>query len=402
MVAGLATGESITNPDQKLIEPGINVINKRADKIDIKRHMVQFPDGTEIPYNKLVMGTGARPVVPPINGRDLKGVFTLRRLSDAETIKDYIKENKASKLVFVGSGFISLELATLIKASKPDLYDIAVVEILDRPLPLMLDSEFGDEIEQYLVGKGIEMKMGRSVVNILGENGRVAGVKLDSEETIDADIVFLNVGARPNVGLAEEIGLEMGEFGIKVNRFLETSNKDILAAGDCIEQYHFITKKPSPIKLRGPAVIQGRFVAKRLAGYDFEFPGIMGNSSVRLFEKSVAATGFNEEQAASEGFETISATVNSRSKHGMIPGVKPWKIKLVFNSKNEELIGGQIISDEEAPAKEIDTVNALILGKRKIRDLTMLMCAGNPDLSSEPSLEPISIAAEQALQKLKK
>ncbi len=152
--------------------------------------------------------------------------------------------------------------------------------------------------------------------------------------------------------------------------------------------------------LRGPAVIQGRLIAKRLAGYDIEFPGTLNNCAVKLFDKDIAATGCTEEQAWQDGFETVSATVNSRSKHGMIPGVKPWTIKLVFDRKTGKLIGGQIVSDAEAPVKEIDAVNALILGKKTIRDLTTLMCAGNPDCSSEPSAEPITIAAEQALQKL--
>ena len=122
---------------------------------------------------------------------------------------------------------------------------------------------------------------------------------------------------------------------------------------------------------------------------------------MRIFDKYIAATGFTDEQAQKEGFETVSTTVDSRSKHGMIPGVKPWTIKLVFDKKTQRLIGGQIISDSDAAVKEIDTVNALILGEKIIPELTTLMCAGNPDCSSEPSLEPITIAAEQALQKLK-
>jgi NADH oxidase (H2O2-forming) len=148
-------------------------------------------------------------------------------------------------------------------------------------------------------------------------------------------------------------------------------------------------------------VIQGRLAAKRLAGYDIEFPGVMNNSAVKLFDKSIASVGLTEELAHQEGFETISTTVNSRSKHGMIPGVKPWTLKLIFDKESQKVIGGQIISDSEAPVKEIDTVNALILGGKTIAELTTLMCAGNPDCSSEPSLEPVTICAEQALQKLR-
>jgi len=119
-----------------------------------------------------------------------------------------------------------------------------------------------------------------------------------------------------------------------------------------------------------------------------------------MFDLVVTATGFTEEAAQKEGFDTVCAIVESRNKHGMIPGVKPWKIKLVFDKNTEKLIGGQIVSHSVAPAREINAVSALILGEKTISDLTTFMSACNPDISSEPSAEPITIAAEQALRKL--
>jgi NADH oxidase (H2O2-forming) len=147
-------------------------------------------------------------------------------------------------------------------------------------------------------------------------------------------------------------------------------------------------------------VIQGRLMAKRLAGRQIPFPGVLGNSAVRIFDKYYASVGLTEDAARREGFDPLAVTVPSRSKHGMIPGVKPWTIKLVFDRQTQKLLGGQIVSDSESPVKEIDTINALILGGKTIPDLTVLMCAGTPDCSSEPSLEPITIGAEQALMKL--
>ncbi len=130
------------------------------------------------------------------------------------------------------------------------------------------------------------------------------------------------------------------------------------------------------------------------------FPGVLDNAVVKLFDKSVAFVGLTEKQAREEGYEPVCATVDSRSKHAMMPGVKPWTIKLVFDRKSKKLLGGQILSDAEAPAKEIDTVNALILGGKTVYELCSLMCAGQPEMSSEPSAEPICIAAEQALVKM--
>ncbi len=401
MVAGLVTGESITNPDEKFASAGIQLVQARADRIDVQARMVYLADGRQITYDKLLLGSGANPLIPPLAGRDLRGVFALRTLTDAEEIRDHLATANPRRLVFIGAGFISLELAMLLASRQPDGREYTVIELLSHPLPLMLDPEFGKRVHDHLQAQGLTMRMGETVTRIVGRDGKVAGVELASGEQLPADVVFLNVGARANTQLAEASGLRTSRFGIKVNSFLETSDPDVLAAGDCVEKQHFITRKPVPGQLRGPAVIQGRLAAKRLAGYAIEFPGVLNNCVVRLFDRYVASTGLTEEQARQEALETVSATVDSRSKHGMIPGVKPWSIKLVFDRTTGKLLGGQIISEDIAPVKEIDAVNALILGGKTLYDLTVLMCAGTPDCSPEPSLEPISIAAEQALQKLR-
>jgi NADPH-dependent 2,4-dienoyl-CoA reductase/sulfur reductase-like enzyme len=380
---------------------GINVIIDRVTKADGDQKTVTLSDGREIPYDKLLLGTGASPAVIPIEGHDLEGVFTLRSAPDAEKIRNFLEERKAKKLVLIGAGFTNLEVATLLCETKPDHYDVTVIEILGYPLPLMVDSDMGAQVQEHLVEKGFTMKMDQRVAKILGQNGVVSGVELASGETIEADMVLLAVGVRQNLELAKDLGLELGKFGIKVNKFLETSVPDVMAAGDCVEKYNLVTKKPVAGQLRGPAVIQGRLAAKRLAGYEIEFPGVLNNSAVRLFDKYIGSVGLTEEEARREGLEILCTTVTSRSKHGMIPGVKPWTLKLIFDKASHKVIGGQIVSDSVAPVKEIDTINALILGEKTIPELTTLMCAGNPDCSSEPSLEPITICAEQALQKLR-
>ncbi len=397
MVAGQAAGESIVNPDQMFADNGIELIKARAREVDPSRKLVILSDGSEVAYDKLVLAMGSKAVIPPIPGNDLPEVFTLRTLEDAEKIRKFLTEKRPGKMVLVGSGFISLETAALLLESDFGDCEIEVIEYLDEPLPLMLDSELGAKIREHLQEKGISMRMGQKVERILGDKGKVTGVQLSTGEEVDADAVFLNVGARPDLELAENAGLEMGRFGVEVNRHLETSDPNILAGGDCVNNLHFITGKPTPIQLRGPAVIQGRYIAKRLAGYDFPFPGLLGNSTVKLADKFAAATGLTEAAAEQEGFDPVCATVQSRSKHGMIPGAQAWMIKLVFDKGSGRLLGGQILSDSESAVKEIDTVNALILGEKTAADLTTLMCAGNPDCSSEPSLEPISLAAERAL-----
>jgi len=401
-VAGLAASESIVVPDAKLEGMGIKVVREEVTKVDAANKSALVSGGEEYKYDKLILATGSSSFIPPIEGNDLEGVMTLRGLDDAEKIKSYIADKNPKNIVLIGAGFISMEIATLIAEHMPDQFNITVIELMERPLPLMLDKDMSDSVQAYLEEKGLTILTGEKVEKLTGQDGKVTGVTLASGKKLDADMVFMNVGVRPNIGLAKDIGLEMARFGIKVNSFQETSDPDIMAVGDCVEKINFITKKPTPGQLRGPAVMQGRIAAKRLAGIDVEFPGVMDAGGCKMFDMTITATGLTEESAAKEGIETVCAVVDSRSKHGMIPGMKPWKIKLVFDKKTEKLIGGQIVSHAIAPAREIDAVTAFILGGKTIPELTTFTSACNPDISSEPSAEPITVAAEQALMKSRK
>lgn len=402
MVAGLVAKESVVVPDKMLESMGVKVVHDEVTHVDPQSKNVVSKGGRQFGYDKLFLATGARPYIPPIEGSELKGVVTLRGLDDAATLNDLVEKKAAKSLIFIGAGFISMEVATLLAEKLPGGFDITVVELLDRPLPLMLDADMASSVSSYLEEKGLRILTGKKVVRLLGDAGKVTGVELDSGEVLDGDLVFMNVGVRPNIELAEKIGLDIGQYGIKVNRFQETSNPDILAGGDCVEKYHFITGKPVAGQLRGPAVMQGRLAAKRLAGYDIGFPGVVDAGGCKMFDMVVTATGLTEASALREGYETVSAIVDSRSKHGMIPGMKPWKLKLIFDRNSAKLLGGQVVSHDVAPARNIDAVTAFILGGKTIAELTTFTSACNPDISSEPSAEPITIAAEQALQKLGK
>ena len=400
-MAGLATAESIVVADKMLEGAGIKVIKGEVSRVDAAERNVFVSGGEVFGYDKLFLATGAGAIMPPLEGNDLEGVMTLRGLPDARKIRSWIAERNPLNIVLIGAGFISMEIASLLAENAARKLNISVIEFMDRPLPLMLDKDMADVVQAYLVDKGLNILLNERAEKLVGENGAVTGVVLGSGKKLDADMVIVSVGASANVELAEQIGLETGRFGIKVNQFQETSHPDILAGGDCVEKINFITKKPTAGRLRGPAVMQGRLAAKRLAGYDVEFPGVLDAGGCKMFDMTVSATGLTEANAAQEGIETVCATVDSRSKHGMIPGMKPWKIKLVFDKKTQKLIGGQIVSHATAPAREIDAVTAFILGGRTIPELTTFTSACNPDISSEPSAEPITIAAEQAWQKLR-
>ncbi len=269
-MAGLVTGDSIVNPDSKLSNAGVEVIIDRVERVDRKAKVAFLKSGRELPYDKLVLGTGSSPIVPPIEGKDLDGVFILRSLSHAEMIRNFMKERKPRSMTFIGAGFISLEIATLVKQAEPDI-QINIIELFETPVPTMLDPDLAAKVSESLSAMGIKLEMGQKVTRISGKEGKVSEVHLESGKSVPSEIVFLNVGARPSAELAKDMGLEMGQFGVKVNSFLETSDPDILAAGDCVDNKHFITGESNPGALRGPAVIMGRLVAKRLAGSEIPF-----------------------------------------------------------------------------------------------------------------------------------
>jgi len=398
-VAGLATKDSIVVPDKMLEDAGIHVIIDRATGIDSKSKTVTLQSGDTISYDKLVLANGADPVVPPLEGRDLNGVFTLRSTPDAEAMIRFMQDHEVKSLAVVGAGFIGLEVGTLLKTTHPEL-DVTIVELLNRPVAAMLDDDMASRVTAYLEEQGMTLQLGTGVTKIVGEGGFVTGIEVDSGDVVKADMVLVSVGARTNLDLAKQAGLELGAYGIKINEFMETSDPDILAAGDNVENTCLVTGRKLSGQLRGTAVSQGRLAAKRLAGAAIPFPGVLYGSCVKLFDLCAASVGLSEEAARNLDIKTAAFTVDSRSKHGMLKDMKPWTLKVIFNTQTRKVIGSQIVSMAEAPVKEIDTMNMAIRMGAVPEDLVTINCAGHPDLSSEPSLEPISIVGVQASGKI--
>lgn len=186
----------------------------------------------------------------------------------------------------------------------------------------------------------------------------------------------------------------MGKLGLKVNSYLQTSDPDIYSAGDLIEYPSYITGKPIRGQLRPNAVIGGRVIAKNILGYNIEYPPLINSFATKFFEKSIAGTGITESEAGNNGINVVSAVQSSSSQHSMMRGRKPYVIKLIFNKKDKRIIGGQIVSDSECPVKHIDTIAVAIRAGWNSLDLSTLRCAGQPELSPDPGMEPIALAAE--------
>ena len=396
----VATGNVTVNASYKddkiFTDQKINLVNVKAVEIDKISKKVTTADGMSYSYDKLVLATGATPVMFPIPGADLSGIFTLRTSGDAVNIFNWINSRRVKNAVLIGAGAIGLEIAYL---TAQHGLKVTIIEKMENVMPSILDVDMSENLEKYIVEEGVNLKCGQMVESITGEK-EVQSIELSSGESIKTEMVIVSGGVRPNTNLAQNAGLEIGEFGLKVDEYLQTSDPDIYAAGDLIEYKDFVTGKPSAGRLRPNAVIGGRLIAKNILGYKLKYPAFINSFATKFFDKSIAGAGITESHATESGIETIVTQQNSISKHSMIKGRKPYTVKLIFDKESKKVIGGQIVSDDSSPVKHIDVIALAIRNEMTALDLTTIRCAGQPELSPDPGIEPISLAAESAFQKL--
>lgn len=395
IASGNVTADASFKDDADFLDQGIKLVDIEAVEIDRKAKKVVTADGVTYPYDKLVLATGAKPIVFPIPGVDLAGVFTLRTCGDATNMLNWVNSERVRNLVVVGAGAIGLETSYLYGQLG---IKITLVEMLPHIMQRALDPDMSEDVEKYIEEKGIDLRLGQKINSISGQE-KVEGVELSSGEKIKAEMVILSGGVRANVELAQKADLEVGRFGLKVNEYLQTSDPDIYAPGDIMEYSSFVTGKPALGQLRPNAVIAGRVAAMNIFGYKVKFPGYINSFATRFYEKSIAGAGITESDAKENGIDTISTKQNSFSKHVMMRDKKPYVVKLVFNKQTRKIIGGQIVSDSESPIRHIDVIGLAVRCGLTALDLATLRCAGQPELSADPGLEPIALASEAILQK---
>ncbi len=388
--------DSSYKDDSVFTEKGIKLVNVRAVGIDRGAKVVTTADGSTYSYDKLILATGAKPVIPPVSGVNLPGVFTLRTSGDAVDILNWINSRRVRSVVLLGAGAIGIEKAYLLSRQG---IKATVVEMHGHIMPNILDADMSEEVQTYMEEKGIQLRLNQKVVAIKGKD-KVESVTLASGQEIKTDMLVISVGARCNIELAEKAGLEQGGLGLKVNDYLQTSDPDIYAGGDLIEYQSHVTGKPVLGQLRPNAVIGGRVIAKNILDHKLKFPPLINSFCTKFYDKSIAGAGIAESEAEKEGIEVITAKQRSISKHSMMRERRPYVIKLVFDKQSQKLIGGQIVSDAECPVRYIDVIALAVRCGLKVLDLTTLRCAGQPELSPDPGKEPIALAAESVFEKL--
>jgi len=376
----------------------IRVFNRtEAIKIDRENKSVTVKDlrsqkESVIPYDKLVLATGADPVIPPFKGKELKNVFTLHGVEDAEGMKTVFARGGAKDVVIVGGGLIGVETA---EAFSHVGSRVTIVEMLPQILP-MLDEDMAYFVRKHLETKGVKVRTETTVKSICG-NGVVSYVETD-KGNISSDIVILAVGVRPNVHLAKEAGIETGKRGgIKVNAEMQTNDPDIYAAGDCVESWNIITGKPAYVPLGSTANKQGRVAAVNVCGGNEKFPGILGTAVCKVFDFTVARTGLSVREARDEGFDVVTVLSPAPDKAHFYPTAKIIMMKLVVDKKSRRLLGIQAIGPGDA-SKRVDVAATALSAKMTVDDISNLDLAYAPPYA--PAMDNIITAANIAKNKL--
>ncbi|AGK95656.1 FAD-dependent oxidoreductase [Clostridium pasteurianum] len=327
-------------------------------------------------YDKLVIATGAKPIVPNIEGAEKSNVFYLRNVRQADKIKEYILSHKPKSAVIVGTGFIGLEMTENLKKLG---IEVTLVERLNQVTP-GLDSDMAAYVEKYLKSKDINLILGDSVAALKGET-LVNEVALESGKVLNTDFVIMSIGVKTNTELARNAGIDLGAKGsIRVNTKMMTNIEDIYACGDCTESFSVINKKPLYRPLGSTANKMGRIAGDQLTGGNLEFRGILGTGIFKVFDMAVAQTGLTEKEAQSEGFDTVVCHNIKPDKPAYYHG-KEMVIKAVADKNTGKLLGVQIVGYTGVD-KRIDVFVTAITFGAKAEDLFHLDLAYAPPFST--------------------
>jgi CoA-dependent NAD(P)H sulfur oxidoreductase len=382
----------VARTPEKFAEKDIDVlVRHRVKKIDAtgkNLSVLNLKTGQafEDAYDRLVIATGARAVLPPIPGAELEGVFKLRFLTDSDEIGRYIEEQSPKKATIVGGGYIGLEVAeNLCRLGM----EVSLIEGEDR-VALAYGPEVSENVEAELEANGVGVYTGERVDQFTGE-GRVRGVRFGDRE-LETDLVIVGVGIKPNVELATEAGVETGTTGaILVDRHMKTSVPDVWAAGDCVETTNLVSGRPTWVPLGDTANQMGRVAGTNAATGDetLEFPGILGTGIFKVFGLDVGKTGLSEKEAEDDGFEVVSAGLWAYDRAAYYPGAGKVFLKLIADRAKGRLLGAEAAGS--GADKLTDICAAALWGRLSYPDLVNIDLAYAPPYG--PALSPVIQAA---------
>ena len=376
----------------KFAEKGVEVlVRHRVESIDAtgkKLSVVDLRTGEAFDdtYDRLVIATGARAVLPPVPGAELDGVFKLRFLTDSDEIGIYIEERSPRKATIVGGGYIGLEVAeNLCRLGM----EVSLIEGEDR-VALAYGPEVSERVEAELEANGVGIYTGEKVDEFTGE-GPVGGVKFGGEE-LETDLVIVGVGIKPNVELAADAGVKIGATGaIRVDRHMKTNIPDVWAAGDCVETTNLVSGRPAWVPLGDTANQMGRVAGTNAATGEetLEFPGILGTGIFKVFDLDVGKTGLSEAEAEDAGFEVVSAGLEAYDRAAYYPGAQKAFLKLIADRATGRLLGAEAAGS--GADKLTDVCATALWGGLSYPDLINIDLAYAPPYG--PALSPVIQAA---------
>ena len=335
-------------------------------------------------YDKLILSPGGVPIKPAVDGIDLEGVFTLRNVSDTDSIKEYINKKQAKTAIIIGGGFIGVEMAENLKDAG---LDVSIVELSEQ-LIAPLDLDMVCDVHHYLRQKGIKLYLKNGLQKI-AKDGKGLIVKLQNGE-IKTDLLILSIGIKPESSLAKSSGLNINERGgIIVNKNMQTSDSDIYAVGDAVEVTDFVTGQPSMVPLASPANKQARIAADNICGIKSEYLGTQGSAVIKVFDMTTAFTGINEKTAKKLKLNYDKIFLWLPGHAGYYPGSKSMSLKVIFNKENGKILGAQIVGFDGVD-KRCDILAVAIRAGMTAFDLTKLELCYAPPYSS--AKDPVNMA----------
>jgi len=376
------------------------LFRKRAEWINTFDQTVKVADITTgeavfMPYDRLLIATGAYPVIPKIDGIDLKGISPLHSITDADVIRTLVDSGRVKRASIIGGGFIGIEMAeNLVRRG----IDVTLIEAADSLMNRQYDTDISALIREHIESKGVHIQTGAVVEKCIGdERGSVRAVIAGGKE-YPCELVIVAAGVKPNVRLAREARIAIGSTGaIKVDSRMETSVRGIFAAGDCAETINIVNKKPFWMSLGSTANKQGRVAGANAAGGKKEFSGVLGSSILKVFDKTAGCTGLTERAAIESGLYPVSATVTAHTLPSYYPGSKNITLKLVADRGSGKLIGAQSFGDDKVD-KLIDIVATSLTGKIPISELINLDLSYSPPYAQ--AIGTVLVAAELLEKKM--
>lgn len=387
-------------PDELMGKRNISTyIHHEVTRIDpanktLEVHDLRKKERFSVSYDYLVIATGASPIVPNIPNIHANGVFFLRTVEDGMAIKDAIQEEETQKALIVGGGFIGLEMAEQLSLLG---LEVTVIEALPRLLSF-LDEEYSNAVKQVLEENNVHLCTGKLVREILADGNKVVGVKTSDGTTFKTDLAIISIGVKPNSSIAQNAGLKTGvENAIVVDEYMQTSDDSIWAAGDCVQTFNLITKRPVYVPLGTTANKQGRIAGGNIAGDISTFKGVLASQITKVFDLYIASTGLTVEQAKEAGYEVEEAKIIKMDKASYYPGGKDNYIKLIFDKRSGRLFGAQAIGSESISGR-INLLATAITAGMTVAELSEVDLVYAPSVA--PVYDPILIAANQGKKKV--